>query len=61
MTHYDGCYLPNGQIACVSNACEQAVPCTGGGDVGNMHLIERRRHERAPRVASTRTTTGTRP
>jgi formylglycine-generating enzyme required for sulfatase activity len=37
--HYDGCYLPNGQIACVSNACEQAVPCTGGANVGNMHLI----------------------
>ncbi len=37
--HYDGCYLPNGQIACVSNACEQAVPCTGGANVGNMHIL----------------------
>ena len=39
VNHYDSCYLPNGQIACVSNACEQAVPCTGGGGVGNMHLM----------------------
>jgi formylglycine-generating enzyme required for sulfatase activity len=37
--HYDGCYLPNGQIACVSNACEQAVPCTGGANVGNLHIL----------------------
>ena len=39
VTHYDGCYLPNGQIVCVSNACEQAVPCTGGANVGNLHLM----------------------
>jgi formylglycine-generating enzyme required for sulfatase activity len=39
VTHYDACYLPNGQIMCVSNACEQAVPCTGGANVGNMHLM----------------------
>ncbi len=37
--HYDGCYLPNGQIVCVSNACEQAVPCTGGANVGNLHIL----------------------
>ena len=37
--HYDGCYLPDGKIACVSNACEQAVPCTGGPNVGNMHIL----------------------
>ena len=39
VTHYDACYLPSGQILCVSNACEQAVPCTGGANVGNMHLL----------------------
>jgi len=38
--HYDACYLPSGKIVCVSNACEQAVPCTGGGNVGNLHLID---------------------
>ncbi|MBT4818636.1 MAG: SUMF1/EgtB/PvdO family nonheme iron enzyme [Lentisphaerae bacterium] len=38
--HYDGCYLPNGRIAFVSTACEQAVPCTGGWYVGNLHLME---------------------
>ena len=40
VTHYDGCYLPGGQICCVSNACEQAVPCTGGANVGNLHLLD---------------------
>jgi formylglycine-generating enzyme required for sulfatase activity len=40
VTHYDGCYLPDGRIVCVSNACEQAVPCTGGGDVGNLHILD---------------------
>ena len=39
LMRYDGCYLPNGQIVFVSNACEQAVPCTGGANVGNMHLM----------------------
>lgn len=40
VTHYDSCYLPDGRIACVSNSPEQAVPCTGGPDVGNMHLMD---------------------
>jgi len=39
VTHYDGCYLPDGRIVCASNACEQAVPCTGGPNVGNLHLL----------------------
>ena len=39
LTRYDACYLPNGQIVCSSNACQQAVPCTGGPNVGNLHLI----------------------
>ena len=37
--HFDGCYLPNEQIMFVSTACEQAVPCTGGWHVGNMHVM----------------------
>ena len=40
VTHYDACYLPDGRIVCVSNACEQAVPCTGGADVGNLHVLD---------------------
>ena len=40
VTHYDACYLPDGRIVCVSNACEQAVPCTGGADVGNLHILD---------------------
>jgi hypothetical protein len=40
VTHYDACYLPDGRILCVSNACEQAVPCTGGADVGNLHVMD---------------------
>jgi hypothetical protein len=40
VTHYDACYLPDGRICCVSNACEQAVPCTGGPNVGNLHLMD---------------------
>ncbi|HYW79071.1 MAG TPA: hypothetical protein VE890_05810, partial [Thermoguttaceae bacterium] len=39
LSRYDGCYLPGGQIAMVSNACQQAVPCTGGPNVGNIHVI----------------------
>ena len=39
ITHYDACYLPDGKVLCVSNACEQAVPCTGQADVGNLHLM----------------------
>ena len=40
VTHYDACYLPNGKIVCVSDACEQAVPCTGGSGVGNLHILD---------------------
>jgi len=40
VTHYDACYLPDGRIVCVSNACEQAVPCTGEANVGNLHVID---------------------
>ena len=38
--HYDGCYLPNGQIVSACNACYQAVPCTGQANVGNLHLLD---------------------
>ena len=48
--HYDGCYLPNGQIACVSNACEQAVPCTGGAERRQPAHPQRRRQRRSPRL-----------
>ena len=37
--HYDACRLPDGKILFVSTACEQAVPCTGGWYVGNLHVI----------------------
>ena len=40
ITHYDGCYLPDGRILCASNAAEQAVPCTGQPDVGNLHVLD---------------------
>jgi len=36
---YNPCRLPGGKIMFVSTACEQAVPCTGGGGVGNMHVM----------------------
>ncbi len=39
VSHYDACYLPDGKVVCVSTACEQAVPCTGGGGVGNLHIL----------------------
>ena len=39
LMRYDPCYLPDGNILFVSNACWQAVPCTGGANVGNLHLI----------------------
>ena len=39
LLRYDPCYLPDGNILVVSNACQQAVPCTGGANVGNLHLI----------------------
>ena len=38
--HYDPCRLPNGKIAFISTACEQAVPCTGEWYVGNLHLMD---------------------
>jgi len=40
VSHYDACYLPDGKIVCASNACEQAVPCTGGANVGNLHILD---------------------
>ena len=40
VAHYDACYLPNGQIMFISTACEQAVPCTGGWGVGNLHVMD---------------------
>ncbi|MEW6358689.1 MAG: SUMF1/EgtB/PvdO family nonheme iron enzyme [Planctomycetota bacterium] len=40
LKHYDPCRLPNGRIMFVSTACEQAVPCTGQPDVGNMHIMD---------------------
>ena len=38
LLRYDPCYLPDGNLLFVSNACQQAVPCTGGANVGNLHL-----------------------
>ncbi len=38
--HFDGCYLPSGQLLFCSTACEQAVPCTGEWYVANLHLAE---------------------
>jgi len=38
---YNPCRTPNGDIMFVSTACEQAVPCTGGGGVANMHLMDK--------------------
>jgi len=44
---YNPCRLPNGDIMFVSTACEHAVPCTGGGGVGNMHVMDAEgNHER---------------
>ncbi len=40
VAHYDGCYLPNGQIVAACTACYQAVPCTGQPNVGNLHLMD---------------------
>lgn len=39
LLRYDPCYLPDGNLLFVSNACQQAVPCTGGANVGNLHLV----------------------
>ena len=38
--HFDGCYLPSGQIIFTSTACEQAVPCTGQWYVANLHIAD---------------------
>ena len=40
---------PTAGSCCVSNACEQAVPCTGGADVGNLHLLDADGTQRTPR------------
>jgi len=39
VNHYDGAYLPDGRVICISDACKQAVPCTGAGGVGNIHIL----------------------
>ncbi len=38
--HYDSCYLPDGNLLSVCNACYQGVPCTGEPNVGNLHLMD---------------------
>jgi len=38
--HYDACYLPNGQIAFISTAPLQGVPCNAGVIVGMMYLMD---------------------
>jgi formylglycine-generating enzyme required for sulfatase activity len=38
--HFDACYLPSGQVVFSSTACEQAVPCTGGWYVANLHIAD---------------------
>ncbi len=44
---YNPSRMPNGDIMFVSTACEQAVPCTGGGGVANMHVMDNEgKHER---------------
>jgi formylglycine-generating enzyme required for sulfatase activity len=44
---YNPSRMPNGDIMFVSTACEQAVPCTGGGGVANMHVMDKDgKHER---------------
>jgi formylglycine-generating enzyme required for sulfatase activity/cytochrome c553 len=37
--NYDSCYLPNGQIAFISTAPLQGVPCNAGVIVGMMYLM----------------------
>jgi hypothetical protein len=37
---YDSCYLPNGEIAMVSTAPLQGVPCNAGVIVGMMYLMD---------------------
>lgn len=38
--HYDPCYLPNGNIAFISTAPLQGVPCNAGVIVGMMYLMD---------------------
>lgn len=40
VNHYDACYLPNGRICCVCNACWQTVPCVASRNVGNLHILD---------------------
>ncbi|MFC1497406.1 SUMF1/EgtB/PvdO family nonheme iron enzyme [Verrucomicrobiota bacterium] len=40
LKRYNPCRMPNGDIMFVSTACKQAVPCTGGSGVGNMHVMD---------------------
>lgn len=40
VNHYDACYLPNGKIVCVCNACWQTVPCVAARNVGNLHILD---------------------
>lgn len=45
--YYDACYLPNGEIALVSTAVFQGVPCNAGVIVGMMYRMdENGRHVR---------------
>ena len=38
--YYDACYLPNGEVAFVSTAPFQGVPCNAGVIVGMMYLMD---------------------
>jgi len=37
---HDACRLPDGRVIFSSTTIEQAVPCTGGANVGNLHIID---------------------
>jgi len=37
---HDACRLPDGRVIFSSTTIEQAVPCTGGANVGNFHIID---------------------
>ena len=37
--NYDACYLPNGQVAFLSTACLQGVPCNAGVIVGMLYKM----------------------
>ena len=39
--NYDACYLPNGNIAFLSTAVYQGVPCNAGVNVGMMYLMDK--------------------